>query len=204
VHDQLIGLDPDIHAELFQAAVDRAMTLEIGLAVREHVYLDQVLHLTVFGLTGVSMPPGASTWSLIDRIKKVITAKPLPGPTANAKALEALAAARLANEHRNRVLHDQWMAVYDKEGPRLERVRTDVSSEPRKTPTRETLGAIKSVSDELSAVWFRIFGIFAHAQLSDGVPPEEVEVECQSPLSLISGVDEKLERMREFLKQFSA
>jgi hypothetical protein len=126
----------------------------------------------------------------------------MQGATANEKAREALKAARLANKHRNRVLHDQWMAVYDKEGPRLERVRTDVPFEPGMTPTRETLGAIKSVSVELSAVWFRIFGIFAHAQLSDGVPPEEVKVECQRPLSLISGVDDKHERLREFVKRF--
>jgi hypothetical protein len=72
VRDELIGLDPRTHGELFTAAVDREMTLQIGLAVREHVSLDQVLHLTVFGLTGVSMPPGASTSSLIDRIENAI------------------------------------------------------------------------------------------------------------------------------------
>jgi hypothetical protein len=189
VFDQVVGLDPDTHGELFQAAVDRAMTLEIGLAAREHVYLDQVLHLTVFGLTGRKMSPGASTSTLITRIEQAITDRPLPGPAATDKAWEALSAARLANQHRNRVLHDQWMAVYDDEGPRLARVRTDrpgvlghdISS------TRETLSSIKSVSEELSTVWFRIFGIFLYAGLSEGVPESEVETECTRPLSLIAG-----------------
>jgi hypothetical protein len=135
------------------------------------------------------MSPGVSTASLIARIEKAITNTPLPGPSANEKAREALKAAGLANQHRNRVLHDQWMAVYDAEGPRLERVRTDIPGVPGLDicPTRETLSSIKSVSEELSAVWFRIFGIFLYAQLSEGLPESEVEKDCARPLSLITG-----------------
>jgi hypothetical protein len=185
------GLDPDTtDPRLFQAAVDREMTLEIGLAARLHVRLDQTLHLTAYALTGTRMPPGAPTVALIARIEKAITDKPLPGDNANNKAREALSAARLANQHRNRVLHDQWMAIYDDDGPRLERIGTaDVISGPNINPTRETLGSIKSVSDELTAVYYRILGIFFLAQLSDGLTPEEVETECETALSLISGVD---------------
>jgi hypothetical protein len=187
------GLDPDTDAELFQVAVDRQMTLEIGLAVRCHVRLDQTLHLTATTLTGAAMSPGTSTSKLIGRIERAITAKPLPGPTANEKALEALSAARLANQHRNRVLHDNWMAVFDDDGPRLERIRTDVPGVENVginiTPTPDTLSSIAAVSSELTAVYYRILGIFLYAQLSNGLTPSEVETECETALSLISGVD---------------
>jgi hypothetical protein len=206
VLSEVAGLDPDEDRVLYEAAVDRAMTIEIGLAAREHVHLDQVLHLAVTGLTGVSMSPGASTSSLIDRIENAITQKPLPGSSANDKALEALAAARLANQHRNRVLHDQWMAVFDDEGPRLERVRTDRPGIPghNLSPTRETLRSIKSVSEELWAVWFRIFGMFLYAQLSDGLSPAEVEVECATALSLICGPKPLSERELELTRLINA
>jgi hypothetical protein len=187
--DVLGGLDPDTDVELYQVAIDREMTLEIGLAVRCHVSLDQSLHLTATALTGTTMPPGASTASLIARIEKAITDTPLPGPGTNEKAWEALSAARLANQHRNRVLHDQWMAFFDDDGPRLERTRTDVPS-ANITPSRENLDSIKSVSEELSAVSWRVFGIFFFAQLSGGLPPSEIETECKTALSLITGVHE--------------
>lgn len=187
--DVLGGLDPDTDAHLYEVAIDREMTLEIGLAARCHVGLDQVLHLTAATLTGTTMSPGASTSTLITRIERAITDRPLLGPSTNAKAREALSAARLANQHRNRVLHDQWMAVFDDDGPRLERIKTDVPGQ-NISPTRETLRSIASVSEELSAVYYRIFGIFFFAKLSEGLSPSEVESECETALSLISGVHE--------------
>jgi hypothetical protein len=185
--DVLGDLDPETDGELYQAAVDRAMTLEIGLAARCHVALDQVLHGTVTALTGTPMRPNASTPQLIDHIEKAITRTPLPGPATNAKAQEALSAARLANEHRNRVLHDQWMAVFDEQGPRLERIRTDLPGDSI-SPTRETLGTISAVSEALSAAHFRILGIWLFVGLSRGLLPTEVEDQCANALSLISGV----------------
>jgi hypothetical protein len=187
--DVLGGLDPETDSHLYQTAIDREMTVEIGLAARCHVSLDQALHLTVFALTGSKMSPGTSTSALIARIEKAITDRPLAGPNTNEKAQEALAAARLANQHRNRVLHDQWMAVFDDDGPRLERVRTDVPVD-NITPTPETLDSIKSVSEELSAADWRIFGIFFFAKLSEGLDPSEIETECETALQLITGVHE--------------
>ncbi len=78
--DVLGGLDPETDTELYQAAVDRAMTLEIGLAARCHVALDQVLHTTVAALTGTSMPPNASTSQLIDHIERAITERRFSAP----------------------------------------------------------------------------------------------------------------------------
>jgi hypothetical protein len=190
--DVLGGLNPETDTELYEAAVDRAMTLEIGLAARCHVALDQVLHVTVTALTGTSMPAGASTSRLIDRIESAITETPLPGRTTNDEARKALSAARLANKNRNRVLHDQWIAVFDDEGPRLERIRTDIPGNNipggNMSPTRETLGSISSVSGELSAVYYRILGILLFAKRSYGLSPSEVESDCAGALSLISGV----------------
>jgi hypothetical protein len=191
--DVLGGLDPDTtDPKLFQAAVDREMTLQIGLAVRCHVRLDQTLHLTAATLTGTTMPPATPTSRLIARIEDAITKAPLAGPTANEKALEALSAARLANQHRNRVLHDDWMAVFDDDGPRLERIRTDVPGVENVgvniAPAPDTLSSIAAVSSELTAVYYRIFGIFLFARLSNGLTPSEVETECETALSLICGV----------------
>ena len=84
-------------------------------------------------------------------------------------------------------MHDQWMAVFDDDGPRLERIRTDLPGR-NISPTRETLSAIASVSEELSAVYWRIFGIVLFAKLSYGLSPSEAEAECETALSLISGV----------------
>jgi hypothetical protein len=195
-YDEVSSLNPETDTGLYEAAVDRAMTLEIGLAARCHVSLDQVLHATVTTLTGTSMSPGASTSSLIERIEKAIKERPLPGRTTNEEAQEALSAARLANQHRNRVLHDQWIAVFDNDGPRLDRIRTDVPSD-NMSPTRETLGAISSVSGELSAVYYRILGILLFAKRSYGLSPSEVESECGRALSLISGVNKSKKRTNE-------
>lgn len=187
--DVLGGLDPETDTELYQAAVDRAMTLEIGLAARCHVALDQVLHTTVAALTGASTPPDASTSRLIGRIEGAINRTPLLGPTTDKKAREALSAARLANKHRNRVLHDQWMAVFDDDGPSLERIRTDVPGD-NMSPTRDTLEAITSVSRELAAAHSRIHGILLFLGLSRGLRPSEVEDQCKNALALISGISE--------------
>jgi hypothetical protein len=194
--DVLGGLDPEIDAELYEAAVDRAMTLEIGLAARCHVGLDQVLHAALTALTGSTMPPGTPTARLIARIEDTLTSSPLPGSTTNEKARDALSAARLANQHRNRVLHDQWMAVIDDDGPHLEHIRTDVAGD-RIQPSRETLSAITSVSAELSAAYYRILGILLFAKLSDGLPTPEVEARCERALRLISGANRPVAPAKE-------
>jgi hypothetical protein len=77
--DVLGGLEPETDAELYEVAIDREMTLAIGLAARCHVALDQVLHATITALTGTSMPSGASTSSLIRRIEETIEETSLPG-----------------------------------------------------------------------------------------------------------------------------
>jgi hypothetical protein len=67
--DVLGSLDPETDTELYEVAVDRAMTLEIGLAARCHVAHDQAIHATVTALTGTSMSSGVSTSKLIGRIE---------------------------------------------------------------------------------------------------------------------------------------
>jgi hypothetical protein len=91
------------------------------------------------------------------------------------------------------VLHDEWIAVFDDEGPRLERTRTDIPRD-NMSPTRETLSDIRSVSSELSAVYYRILGILLFAKRCCGLSPSEVESECGKALSLISGVDKSTKR----------
>jgi hypothetical protein len=139
------------------------------------------------------MSSRASTSDLIDRIKETITERPLRGCIANGKALEALEAARLANQRRNRVIHDQWIAIFDDDGPRLEHIRTNRPTD-NISPTRETLDAISSVSRELTAAYYRIFGILLFAKQSDGLTPSEVENECGTALSLMSGLNKIKER----------
>ena len=136
---------------------------------------------------------------------RAITAKPLPGPTANEKALEALSAARLANQHRNRVLHDNWMAVFDDDGPRLERIRTDVPGVENVgvniTPTPDTLSSIYgSVKRAGGRVLPRILGIFLFAQLSNGLTPSEVETECETALSLTVWTGSEYKRIPRYLR----
>jgi hypothetical protein len=186
--DVLGDLDPDTDSHLYEAAIDRAMTLEIGLAARCHVALDQLLHLTLDVISNVSMKPDTRTSTLIDRIEAAIRATPLRGGSnTNEKAHKALAAARLANQHRNRVLHDQWMAVFDDAGPRLERIRTDLPGGILGDipPVRETLHSISEISRELTSAYYRVLGIVLFAKLSSGLTDSEIEQQCTDALDLM-------------------
>ena len=49
-------------------------------------------------------------------------------------------------------------------------------------------------------MWYRIFGIFLYAELSEGLSPSEVEAECARPLSLICGPKPLRERELELTR----
>lgn len=184
--DDVIGsLDPETDSHLYEAAIDQAMTLEIGLAARCHVNLDRVLYATVVALCGASVPTSASTASLLARVKKSLNETPLRGPGANNAAHEALEFARHANRRRNRVLHDQWIAIFDEDGPSLE--RTDTGTIGNISPTRETLSSISNVSEELTSAYYRILGILLYAKISCGLTDEEIAAECKTAFDLIRG-----------------
>jgi hypothetical protein len=182
--DVLDSLDPETDADLYEVAIDREMTLEIGLVARCHVRLDQALHATVGRLTGQIPNPKASTTSLIDRIEKNIPKVSLPDSTL-ALIMTALSDARDANERRNRVMHDQWMAVFDDEGPRLHRIQRE--SLTGIDASTETRNALSSTSDDLMSAYYRVLGILILLGLSKGASDVESDTDCQKAVALIAG-----------------
>ena len=96
------------------------------------------------------------------------------------------------------------MAVFDDDGPRLERIRTDVPGVENVgvniTPTPDTLSSITAVSSELAAVYYRVLGIFLFAQLSNGLTPSEVETECETAFSFPVWTGSEYKRIPRYLR----
>lgn len=185
--EEIFGsIDPETQSDLFEVALDRQMTLEIGLVVRCHVRLDRCLHATLATLTNTNAAPNTPTSTLIDKIKKSLDAKPLATSAATDAAKMALEFARAANQQRNRVLHDNWVAIYNgREGPRLERSSSAILEDLPATP--ETLRSIESASRALVTSYYRTAGILYYSRVSAGLSAHEIEIECVRALDLMLG-----------------
>lgn len=182
--DLLDRLDPETQSDHFETAIDREMTLEIGFAVRCHVRLDRVLHLTVAVLSEQDARANTSTSELISRIERAIQMHPLISMEVAAIAQEALGFARSTNRRRNRVLHDDWVARYDELGPRLQRWSTNDIA--RDIPaSSETLEAILSVSIDLTTAYYRLFGLYLFVRIAKGLTPSEIEIQCANAVELM-------------------
>lgn len=160
--DQYGHMEP----QLIVAALDREMTLEMGVAARLHAKMDSVLFAAHRTLSrGAALEATTSTAQLIREVRLMLQSGSLPAEALSC-ATAALKAAKDANRQRNRLLHDLWEVVLDDDHESIEdtvgRLRLDrvaSFSVGHAEPRRTEMAALHECTSALSGVYYRLLGI---------------------------------------------